>query len=295
MHYNYNLHEIVTPIDVNKLRNLMNGTGYDENKAKMLLQGFEEGFDIGYRGPSKRKDLSDNIPLRVGTHVDLWNKLMKEVKLGRIPGPYDQIPFKDSFIQSPIGLVPKAGNQTRLIFHLSYDFGNEPHQKSLNFHTPKEYCSVTYRDLDYAIKTCLHLRELICKDNPDEPVVIYYSKTDVRSAFRLLPVRVSQRRYLLMKARHPVTKKYVYFAEKNLPFGASSSCSLFQSFSDCLTHIIEHTTGRYFTVTNYLDDFLFVDPTKLGCNMMVRRFLALCEYLGCPMAVEKPLSGHKPR
>ena len=66
---------------------------------------------------------------------------MKEVQLKHVVGPFDQIPFTD-FIQSPIGLVPKAGSeQTRLIFHLSYNFKCDG-LKSLNFHTPRDRCTV---------------------------------------------------------------------------------------------------------------------------------------------------------
>ena len=57
--------------------------------------------------------------------------------------------------QSPIGLVPKAGNKMRLIFHLLYDFPDG--SKSINHHTPEELCSVKYNDLDHAIKGCLKL------------------------------------------------------------------------------------------------------------------------------------------
>ena len=51
---------------------------------------------------------------------------MKEIKERRYAGPFmkENFPFVN-YIQSPIGLVPKAGNKTRLIFHLSYDFGEE--------------------------------------------------------------------------------------------------------------------------------------------------------------------------
>ena len=64
---------------------------------------------------------SPNLKLEgVGDELTLWNKVMKEVKLKRYAGPFEQIPFKH-FIQSPIGLVPKdGGKDTRLIFHLSY-------------------------------------------------------------------------------------------------------------------------------------------------------------------------------
>ena len=48
---------------------------------------------------------------------------MKEVQLKRFAGPYTKphLPL-ENVVQSPLGLVPKAGNKTRLIFHLSYNF-----------------------------------------------------------------------------------------------------------------------------------------------------------------------------
>ena len=57
----------------------------------------------------------------VGNETEMWNKIMKDVSAKRVAGPFDKIPFTN-FIQSPIGLVPKAGNKTRLIFHLSFNF-----------------------------------------------------------------------------------------------------------------------------------------------------------------------------
>ena len=61
---------------------------------------------------------------------------MKEVRLKRVAGPFKEIPF-ESFIQSAIGLVPKAGSdKTRLIFHLSYKF-NSDGLESVNFSCQK--------------------------------------------------------------------------------------------------------------------------------------------------------------
>ena len=61
-----------------------------------------------------------NLPLTVGDHIDLWNKVTKEVKLKRFAGPFKKPPY-DNFIQSPIGLAAKDnGKDTHLIFHLSY-------------------------------------------------------------------------------------------------------------------------------------------------------------------------------
>ena len=85
---------------------------YDTTEIEFLHQGFSQGFDIGYDGPKDRRSTSENIPFTVGNETQLWNKVMKEVKLNRVAGPYENIPF-EYYIQSPIGLVPKAGgNQT---------------------------------------------------------------------------------------------------------------------------------------------------------------------------------------
>ena len=43
---------------------------------------------------------------------------MNEVRLGRVAGPFEKIPFTN-YTQSPVGLVPKDGSKkTRLIFLL---------------------------------------------------------------------------------------------------------------------------------------------------------------------------------
>ena len=80
---------------------------------------------------------------------------MKEVKALRSAGPFNRIPFDEGYVQSPVGLFPKAGNQTRLIFHLSYDFKKS--FKSINHYIPADQCSVKYNDLDHAIRGCLRL------------------------------------------------------------------------------------------------------------------------------------------
>ena len=198
---NFNLNDVVTPIDVTKLRHLLVHTGYDSRKTQDLIKGFSEGFDMGYRGPIHRQDTSRNLPFRVGTSLDMWEKIMKEVRCGRYAGPYQSIPYQN-YMQSPIGLVAKSGGKTRLIFHLSYDFGPEVHQKSFNYHTPDHLCSVKYRDLDFVIMTCLGLlKSSISEHFP----VIYFSKTDLLSAFRILPALPSQRKYMCMYAHHPKT------------------------------------------------------------------------------------------
>ena len=183
----------MTPINVDQFKQFLDETEFDKKKAMELILGFQRGFDIGYRGPQNRKDLSSNIPLRVGTPVKLWNKVMQEVKENRYGGPFSlkDLPF-DNYMQSPIGLVPKTGHKVRLIFHLSYDFGHDFGKRSLNYHTPKEWCTVKYRDMDHVVANCLKLLQLVPQNKKGE---LYYAKSDCSHAFRILPILVSQRQF----------------------------------------------------------------------------------------------------
>ena len=73
---------IVTPIKIDILHQLLIEMQYDQQKTKFLVDGFTNGFKLGYEGDRKVKRTSPNLPLTVGDEVDLWNKVMKEVKLG---------------------------------------------------------------------------------------------------------------------------------------------------------------------------------------------------------------------
>ena len=70
---------MVTPIKVNQLVNLLRQASYPESEVLFLEKSFTEGFDIGYEGPRNRRSRSDNIPLRIGSLEELWNKIMSEV------------------------------------------------------------------------------------------------------------------------------------------------------------------------------------------------------------------------
>ena len=296
---NFDLSNIVTPVKVGNLVKALREANYDEKEIAYLDAGFSQGFDIGYKGPKNRQSTANNILLKVGNKIILWNKLIKKVKAEWVAGPFDEIPF-ENYIESPIGLVPKAGNsgQTRLIFHLSYDFGGENEEKSLNYHTPKEDCSVTYKDLDDVVRHCIATKsegevifdEMRLSDgnnnNEGDQNPIFLGKSDIKSAFRLVPLSMLSWAWLVMAALNPKTRKWQYFIDKCLPFGASISCAIFQRFSDALRFIIQFRTSRR-SLTNYLDDFLFIAYSKKLCNDMISKFVSLCKEVGVPLAFEK--------
>ena len=280
--HNYDLDNIHRPINVPRLAEMLEASRYDKQESRYLLQGFLEGFDLEYSGSQLRRDTARNLPFKegVGDEDELWGKMLKEVNLKRFAVPYSDIPF-EHYIQSPVGLVPKANGQTRLIFHLSYDFPNG--NKLVNSLIPHEACTVHYRDLDYAVKQCLKL----LKVNPGTK--LWFGVSDLKSAFRLIPLKRGCWFLLIMKARNPRTGQWAYFMDKCLPFGASISCKIFQRFSNALEHItqykLEHIPQR--AITNYLDDFLKISISESLCNEMLKTFHEVCDYLAVPLAKEK--------
>ena len=256
---------IVTPVNTDLLEKLLIQSKYDREETKYLVDGFRNGFDIKYEGPQDRRDYSENIPFKsVGSSQELWEKLMKEVKLKRYAGPFNKVPFSN-FIQSPIGLVPKAGNKTRLIFHLSYDFPKSGNS-SINSHTRREYCTVKYNDLDEAVKLAV---KLLGKDKE----IIYCSKTDLSSAFRMVGLNKKCWNWLVMKATNLESGETKFFFDKCLPFGHSISCAIFQQFSNALKHILEYRMGKKGQIMNYLDDFLFLATSAEECDFGWRKNL----------------------
>ena len=167
-----------------------------------------------------------------------------------------------------------------MIFHLSYDFDEE--NRSVNHHTPDEMCSVKYNDLDCAVRNSLKLGFKL----------LFYGKTDLSNAFRILPANRGCWRWLMMQATDPETGEIKFFFDKNLPFGASISCNLFQRFSNCLKHLIKFFNGGLkLRQVNYLDDFLFIEESEDKCNELVRKFVELCDSIGIPIAEEKTVWG----
>ena len=275
-YHNYNLTDVVSPVKTKRLQELLKLTKYSEKETKFLIDGFEQGFSLGYNGDENVQMTAPNLKLRVGDEIELWNKVMKEVKLKRYAGPFSKIPFKN-YIQSPIGLVPKdGGKETRLIFHLSYPRGTG---KSVNANTPPELCSVKYPDFNKAIQLCIKAG-INCK----------IARSDLKAAFRNLGILRKHWKYLLMMARSPIDGKIYWFADKCLPFGASISCSVFQRFSSAIAHIVKVLSGNKDNV-NYLDDYLFVALLQLMCNNQVRLFLQICHEINFPVALEKTFWG----
>ena len=79
----------------------------------------------------------------------------------------------------------------------------------------------------------------------------------------------------------------MYFVDKCLPFGASISCAHFQHFSNSLKHLVNFAVGCKQSLTNYLDDYLFLAAIESQCNYLVNTFLGICKKISFPVALDK--------
>ena len=108
----------------------------------------------------------------------------------------------------------------------------------------------------------------------------WMAKSDIKSAFRLLPVSPTDYELLGFWFNGE------YYYDKCLPMGCSISCSLFETFSTFLEFKVCQLTQSEF-ITHYLDDFMFVGSSAPGCGSLLQAFKGVCSALGVPIALEK--------
>ena len=64
----------------------------NHNDAKLLMLGFENGFHLHYTGP-RWSFMSNNLKSSETNKGVTLMKLDKEIKMGRILGPFKKCPF----------------------------------------------------------------------------------------------------------------------------------------------------------------------------------------------------------
>ena len=106
------------------------------------------------------------------------------------------------------------------------------------------------------------------------------AKTDIKSAFRIIPVHPDDHPLLGMKWEN------FYYYDRCLVMGCSSSCAIFESFSTALEWIAIYRLGAS-NVLHILDDFLFIADTKEKCQLDLTYFLGICKSVGVPITEEK--------
>ncbi|KAM3936780.1 LOW QUALITY PROTEIN: uncharacterized protein RB166_000609 [Leptodactylus fuscus] len=237
---------------------------YPNREAARTLS---EGFTFGFFIPFVHSDYPyffDNLKSARDRPDVLREKISKEVELGRIVGPFSSPPFPNLRV-SPFGVVPKKeAGKFRLIHHLSHPKGS-----SVNDGTRSDV-SVSYVSFDRAVA-------LLRVAGPGALM----AKSDIESAFRLLPVH--QECYHLLGC----SLDGMYYFDSCLPMGCSISCQFFELFSSFLEWVVRYET-RSRSIIHYLDDFLFVAPAGDSlCQFLLDSFRSLMCRFGVPLSREK--------
>lgn len=251
-----------SPINVKKLAFYLEKYP-NKDDALLLKEGFASGFRLNYKGKAFQSDVR-NLKSAYMHPKELNEKLLKELQLGHIIGPFDEAPLPE-FKTSPVGLVPKSDGGWRLITHLSYPSG-----ESVNDGIDDKLCSVSYTSFDTVSQMIF---ELGCG--------ALMAKRDVKSAFRLLCIHPDDFHLLGIK----VDGKY--YVDRMLPMGLSLSCSLFEKFSTFLHWLVSYKTNLN-SLDHYLDDFIFAGRRLSNhCELLVDTFSSICSEIGVPIAEEK--------
>ena len=107
------------------------------------------------------------------------------------------------------------------------------------------------------------------------------AKTDVKHAFRLIPVHPLDWPLLGIKWENQ------YYVDKCLPFGLRSAPFLFNRLAEAFEWVLRHNYGIEDTL-HYLDDFFTVGPPlSPGCQRKLSIIRSVAANLGLPLAPEK--------
>ena len=184
--------------------------------------------------------------------------------MNRIAGPFKQEPFSH-FRTSPLGLVErKMPGKFRLIHHLSFPPGD-----SINDGISPEDAHVQYQSIDHAAQQLQQLGQ-----------GLFWSKTDIADAFRIVPLHPSQYRLFGFVWREQ------FYYDRCLPLGCSASCKIFETRSNALQWIASSKL-HIRNISHVLDDFLLLARDKAVGQAQLSSFLSMCADIGIPIAPDK--------
>ena len=238
--------------------------GYPQSLKSYLVNGFKHGFSIQSLQSNNAHAVKNLLSAQQFPQV-VDNKIRKELQLGRFSGPYHVSPYQH-FIISPLGVrEKKTPGEYRIIHNLSFPYD----ETSVNAAVPRQCASVTYASITDAAKHVVDMGRHC-----------FLAKTDIKSAFRIIPVHPRDRHLLGFK-----WQGLLYF-DNCLPMGCSSSCRIFETFSSSLEWIITQRLPSV-RVVHVLDDFLFIASSYELCQHALNNFLELCADIGVPIAPDK--------
>ena len=252
-----------TPIKVERLLTLLVDHP-DRQFTEYFLHGLERGFSRGYTLPLQNTS-SPSLP-SASQHPDFVSTSLQEAcRRGETAGPFDTKPFPTMYI-SGVGVPMKSG-KLGLTHHLS-----SPSGRSINDGIPTADYSLHYVTIDNAI-SAIQAAGRGC----------YLSKVDIKSAFRICPVRPADWPLL------GIHWQGKYYVERGSSFGLRSSPAIFNSVADAVEWILINKFSST-ALLHYLDDYLNVARLSLPvATKQLSMILYVFRFLGIPIATDKTL------
>ncbi len=233
-------------------------------KREYVVSGFKGGFKTHFQGIDCPLTSHNSTTTKLNPEA-VDNMIQQELLLERIGGPSDTPPMKN-FKSSPLSIREKSTpGQFRLLHNLLFPYNDQ----SVNSNIPQQFKTVQYSTILDAIKIIQSYGKGACM-----------AKSDIKSAFRIVPLHPSEYHRMGFKWRN----KFYY--DKFLAMGHSEACRIFETISDALLYILNNTF-KITSVVKIIDDFLFIGSCRRECEHNLNIFLNLCEYLGVPIAYNK--------
>ena len=173
-------YNLPTPINADRLRNVL--VGYTPSTVEFLYAGFTKEFPLRFEGEFLSFEAENLLSAR--DHPDaVFSKIKKETEALRLAGLFEPPPFTE-FRVSPLGVVPKkVPGEFRMIHHLSVPSGSSVNDGILSANTSVQYTTIA--DAISLIKQC--------------GKGCFLAKTDIKDAFRIIPIQPSDYPLLGMK------------------------------------------------------------------------------------------------
>lgn len=264
---------LVTPVDPQKLGELLHEIHYESEKINFLVEGFSDGFRIGHQGERPPGYPQNHAKAEARPHV-VYAKLNKELAAGRYAGPFTQPPFCD-LVLNPLCLVPKTTDDGRDLPSIklqdpaSYRLISDLRKSRVNKTIPTELASVQYTKFDEVIQACIDL-------GPST----FLAKTDIASAFRNVLVHPQDWHLLGMRFHG------AYFFDKCLPFGLATSCRIFEELARAIQALVRARLPQS-PLHHYLDDFIGGGKTPAQANQVIQSVIGVCGLIGIPISSDK--------
>ena len=264
---NKNLDEISTPVNVKKLKKLVEQCKdkwsiHEQKIAEKTLKNLSHGTSSKFRKKPKQ------INSKNSTSAIFYGELITDsiaywLKKKFIAGPFSNPPFKNTCC-SPL-MANKQKNKIRPILNLSSPEGGSVNDLMEDF---------KFRKLEMSSAQKFGQTLLLAGKNAT------FAKTDLQDAYKLLPCSSAEKQFFGFKWLEK------YFIDISTPFGSKAAPVNFDDFGETITNIaktISKTDKKW--IQRQLDDVPVVSPQNSNITEnFSKTYKDICKTLSIPIA-----------